>query len=124
MPAQDKSYLARLVAANAGLSDAEAEKWVSDNLCRRPAGCRAPRTVAHSLYWMFVAFLIGAFCASYSATIGGRRSRSRLSSFQFYWIVSGGPYMHFILLLLLGVPIPIIILIRLFSHLPGGHFSC
>jgi hypothetical protein len=30
------------------------------------------RQVAHSLYWLFLALLIGAFCASYAATIGGR----------------------------------------------------
>ncbi len=74
MPAQDRSYLARLVAANTGLNDAEAERRVSDAVAAdRQAADTVRRTVAHSLYWMFVAFLIGAFCASYAATIGGRQ---------------------------------------------------
>ena len=31
------------------------------------------KTLAHTLLWAFVALLIGAFCASYAATIGGRQ---------------------------------------------------
>jgi hypothetical protein len=30
------------------------------------------KAIAHSLYWTFVALLIGAFCASAAATVGGR----------------------------------------------------
>jgi hypothetical protein len=33
----------------------------------------ARKTIAHSLLWTFVALLIGAFCASFTATIGGRQ---------------------------------------------------
>ena len=31
------------------------------------------KIVAHSLLWAFLALLIGAFCASFAATIGGRQ---------------------------------------------------
>jgi hypothetical protein len=30
------------------------------------------KAIAHSMYWTFVALLVGAFCASLAATIGGR----------------------------------------------------
>jgi hypothetical protein len=74
MPAQDKSYLTGLVAAKTGLSQPEAERRVSDvTTAARQAADDARRVTAHSLYWLFVAFLIGAFCASYAATIGGRQ---------------------------------------------------
>lgn len=36
------------------------------------AADEARKTFAHSMYWTFVALLIGAFCASLAATIGGR----------------------------------------------------
>jgi hypothetical protein len=32
--------------------------------------------VAHSLYWLVVALLIGAFSGSFAATIGGRQRDS------------------------------------------------
>jgi hypothetical protein len=32
----------------------------------------ARKAAAHLSLWIFVALLIGAFCASYAATIGGR----------------------------------------------------
>jgi hypothetical protein len=36
------------------------------------------QAIAHSLYWTFVALLVGAFCASAAATIGGRE-RDRMA---------------------------------------------
>jgi hypothetical protein len=36
------------------------------------------KAIAHSLYWTFVALLMGAFCASVAATIGGRE-RDRMA---------------------------------------------
>ena len=36
------------------------------------------KAIAHSLYWTFVAMLMGAFCASTAATIGGRE-RNRMA---------------------------------------------
>jgi len=74
MPAQDRTYLAQLVSARTGLSQPEAERRVTDTIsANRQAADEARKTMAHSLYWVFVALLIGAFCASYAATIGGRQ---------------------------------------------------
>ena len=70
----DQTYLISLVAAATGMSQAEAESRVNETVAAdREAADSARKAVAHSLYWLFVAFLIGAFCASYAATIGGRQ---------------------------------------------------
>lgn len=72
--ASDKAYLTELVAAKTGLSRPDADRRVSEVLEQaRQAADTARKAVAHSMYWMFVALLIGAFCASYAATIGGRQ---------------------------------------------------
>jgi hypothetical protein len=74
IPAADKSYLNQLVAARTGLSQADAEKRVSEVFgAAQQAAETARKTVAHSLLWAFLALLIGAFCASFGATIGGRQ---------------------------------------------------
>ena len=74
IPAADRSYLAQLVASRTGLSQADAEKRVSDVFARAQESADTTRkTVAHSLLWLFLALLIGAFCASFAATIGGRQ---------------------------------------------------
>jgi hypothetical protein len=74
VPAADKTYLAQLVAARTGISQAEAEKRVSDVFAEaRQAADTARKAVAHALYWLFLALLIGAFCASFAATLGGRQ---------------------------------------------------
>jgi small-conductance mechanosensitive channel len=74
IPAADRSYLAQLVAARTGLSQADADKRVSDVFARdQQAADTARKAVAHSLLWAFLALLIGAFCASLAATIGGRQ---------------------------------------------------
>jgi hypothetical protein len=72
--ATDQTYLAELVAARTGLSQTEAEKRVSEVFAEaQQAADTARKAVAHSLFWMFLALLIGAFCASFAATIGGRQ---------------------------------------------------
>jgi hypothetical protein len=72
--AGDQNYLERLVAARTGLSQTEAQGRVSEVLTQaRQAADTARKAVAHSLFWMFLALLMGAFCASYAATIGGRQ---------------------------------------------------
>jgi len=72
--APDREYLARLVAAGTGLGEAEAQHRVSEVLTQdRAAADEARRAAAHFLYWTFLALLIGAFCASFAATIGGRQ---------------------------------------------------
>ena len=77
MSTQDQAYLANLVVAATGLPEAEAERRVSDTIAAdREAADTARKAISHSLYWLFVAFLIGAFCSSYAATIGGRQRDS------------------------------------------------
>lgn len=72
--AADQTYLVQLVAAKTGLSRTEAQQRVSEVLTQaRQAMDTARKALAHSLFWMFIALLIGAFCASYAATIGGRQ---------------------------------------------------
>lgn len=72
--ADDKGYLTELVVAKAKLDRPEAEKRVSEVLEQaREAADTARKAVAHSLYWLFLALLVGAFCASFAATIGGRQ---------------------------------------------------
>jgi hypothetical protein len=71
-PDADRAYLTRLVAADTGLSIADAQKRVSDTLEQaRLAADNARRAAAHLSYWTFFALLVGAFCASLAATFGG-----------------------------------------------------
>jgi hypothetical protein len=74
LPAADRSYLAQMVAARTGISQADADRRVSDTFAKtQQAAETARKTIAHSLLWAFLALLIGAFCASFAATIGGRQ---------------------------------------------------
>lgn len=71
---EDENYLTNRVAAATGLTEAEAQRRVGETVTAdREAADTTRKAIAHSLYWLFVAFLIGAFCASYAATLGGRR---------------------------------------------------
>jgi hypothetical protein len=70
----DKSYLDQMVMAKTGASQADADKRVSDSFASAQTAAEAARKmVAHTLLWTFVALLIGAFCASFAGTIGGRQ---------------------------------------------------
>lgn len=70
----DRSYLVRLVAARTGLSQSDAEKRVADVINQaRQAEDTARKATAHVLLWLFLSLLMGAFSASYAATIGGRQ---------------------------------------------------
>jgi hypothetical protein len=81
---EDKTYIAQLVAQRTGLSQAEAEKRVDDTIAKakaaadeaatkaREAADAARKAAAGLALWSFVAMLLGAFVASYAATIGGR----------------------------------------------------
>jgi len=74
IPATDRAYLAKLVAARTGLSQADAEKRVSRIFAEaRQAADDTRKAGAHLSYWTFFALLVGAFCASFAATIGGRQ---------------------------------------------------
>jgi len=81
----DRQYLANMVAKRSGLSQADAEHRVDDVYARlskatadakaeaKDYADKARKAAAMSALWMFVALLIGAFIASLSATLGGRR---------------------------------------------------
>jgi hypothetical protein len=74
LPAADETYLAQLVAAKTGLSQTDAEARVSEDFAQIQRTAEAARkAAAHVSLWIFIALLIGAFCASYAATIGGRQ---------------------------------------------------
>ena len=74
MPAADLTYLAKLVAVSSGLSQDEAQKRVTDVIASaRESEDSARKAAAHVLLWSFLALLMGAFSASYAATIGGRQ---------------------------------------------------
>jgi hypothetical protein len=74
LPPADKSYLAQMVAMRTGISETEAEKRVDDTYAQaQQAADDVRKAVAHSMYWTFLALLVGAFCASFAATIGGRQ---------------------------------------------------
>jgi hypothetical protein len=71
---RDAAYLAQLVSAKTGLTLADSERRVSDTIAAaRQAGDEARKATAHALLWIFIALLVGAFCASFAATAGGRQ---------------------------------------------------
>jgi hypothetical protein len=78
----DRNYVAGIVSASTGLNHAEADARVTNVFERDLAAVDQTRkAVAHSLYWLFVALLLGAFTASFAATLGGRR-RDRLPTLR------------------------------------------
>ena len=69
----DREYLAQLVAARTGVSQTEAERRVDEaDRDAREAADTARKAAAHSLYWTFLALIVGAFTASLAATFGGK----------------------------------------------------
>jgi hypothetical protein len=74
MSSADQNYLAQMISARTGITQAQAEQRISDVVAQeRQAADTARKAVAHLLLWMFVALLLGALSASYAATIGGRQ---------------------------------------------------
>ena len=85
LSAGDKTYLAQLVARRTGLSQSEAEQRVTQvstaaksaadaaEMEARAAAEAARKTGLYLARWVFVSLLLGAFCASLAATIGGRQ---------------------------------------------------
>ena len=84
MPAADKAYVAQVVAARTGLSQADADKRVSEVVeqaknakdkaidTAKAAADAARKTAVYVALWAFISLLIGAFSASFMATVGGR----------------------------------------------------
>jgi hypothetical protein len=81
MPAGDKTYLAQLVAARTGLSQADAEKRVDDVIAQekaaelkvRQAADAARKAGAYLSIFLGLSMLIGAFIACTAAALGGRQ---------------------------------------------------
>jgi Flp pilus assembly protein TadB len=81
----DTRYVAQLVAAQTGTSQAEAQRRVVETQQRlraaidkakqdaKQAADDARKATAYAALWLFITLLVGAFCASLSATWGGRR---------------------------------------------------
>lgn len=85
LSSDDTRAASQLVAQRTGLTQAEAERRVTETLQRARAEAQALETRAReaadaarkatlaAALWMFVALLIGAFTASLLATVGGRQ---------------------------------------------------
>jgi hypothetical protein len=77
----DRTYLAKLVAAHTGISQADAEKRIDDTMAQvkaaedkaKQAADAARRTSARASFYLFFSMLIGAFIASVAGAIGGRQ---------------------------------------------------
>jgi hypothetical protein len=68
----DKAYVAQVVAARTGLSQADAEKRVNDVVTEAKAAVdKARRGAAKLSFWLTAALLFGAFAASLAAAEGG-----------------------------------------------------
>lgn len=82
--ADDRNYMAQIIAKRTGLTQTEAEQRIdliyaqakqaaADVKAKAKAAAdEARKAAAYSALWMFVALLLGAFVASLLATIGGR----------------------------------------------------
>jgi hypothetical protein len=74
LSAADENYLAQMIAARTGITQAEAEQRISDVVfTARQNADHIRKASAHLLLWTFVSLLLGALSASYTATIGGRQ---------------------------------------------------
>jgi hypothetical protein len=85
LPAADKTYLAQVVAGRTGMSEPDAEKRVADVFDQakkakqqatdkaKAAADAARKTGVYVALWAFISLLVGAFSASYMATVGGRQ---------------------------------------------------
>jgi hypothetical protein len=92
LPAADKTYVAQVVASRTGLSQADAEKRVTDVFDQakgaaaqaadkaKAAADAARKTGVYVSLWAFASLLVGAFAASYMATVGGRTRDEELIS--------------------------------------------
>ena len=70
----DRAFLASLVSARTDLTPTDAQNRVNSVISdMRQAADKARKATAHFLLWSFLALLIGAFCASFSATLGGKQ---------------------------------------------------
>ncbi len=85
MAIEDTQYVAQLVVQRTGVTQAEAERRVTDTFVRiqkkiaetqasvNEATNKARKASAYAALWLFISLLLGAFAASYAATFGGRQ---------------------------------------------------
>lgn len=85
LPAADRTYAAQVIAGRTGMSQADAELRVDAvyaqakgaaadaELAALTAADEARKAAAKTSLWIFVSLLVGAFCASLAATLGGRQ---------------------------------------------------
>src|SRR5579883_1937068 len=73
VPAGDKTYLARLVSAQTGLSQEDAQKRVDDVVAKVKAAEEARKAARNTAYFIALLMLIGAFIAGVAGKIGGNR---------------------------------------------------
>jgi hypothetical protein len=90
MSAEDKAQVSRIVAQQAGVDQATAEKRVNDMTEKakataaqakqkaQEAADAARKGAAAAALWIFVSLLVGALSAAYLATVGGR-ARDRMN---------------------------------------------
>jgi hypothetical protein len=80
VPAADRTYLAQLIAARAGISDTDAQKRVDDTIAQVQADETKARQVADSArkassaasIFTALSMVIGAFIACAAAALGGQ----------------------------------------------------
>jgi hypothetical protein len=73
LAAPDRAYIARLIAAQTGLSQPDAERRVNEVVTdAKAAADRARRGAVAFAFWMTAALLFGAFAASLAAVEGGQ----------------------------------------------------
>lgn len=72
MKPADKTYVAKVVSARTGLSQADAEARVNQVVTEAKANLDAARKATAALaFWLTASLLLGAFCSSLAATEGG-----------------------------------------------------
>ncbi|HEY6125714.1 MAG TPA: hypothetical protein VIV63_13765 [Steroidobacteraceae bacterium] len=70
---EDRQYLGQVVAANTGLAQSAAEQRVGETFVKLKKGADDARKASAGLaLWLVVSLLVGAFVASFAATLGGR----------------------------------------------------
>ena len=70
---EDRAYAARMVAAQTGLSPADAEKRMSDVIIEARRSLDTARQFAAQLsLWLTASLFLGAFAATLAAVEGGR----------------------------------------------------
>jgi hypothetical protein len=81
VPAADRAYLAQLVAARTGLSQADAQKRVDDVIAKakaaeakvREAADKARKAASYLAFFTGFSMIVGAFIAAVAATASGQR---------------------------------------------------